>query len=60
MRWLTTTNHKDIGTMYLIFSLVMFSPAARWRWSSAAELFMPGMQLVDPAVLQHDDDRALR
>jgi cytochrome c oxidase subunit 1 len=47
-RWLTTTNHKDIGTMYLVFSLVMFLVGGAMALVVRAELFMPGMQLVDP------------
>jgi cytochrome c oxidase subunit 1 len=48
MRWLTTTNHKDIGTMYLVFSLIMFLIGGSMALVIRAELFMPGMQLVDP------------
>ena len=47
-RWLFATNHKDIGTMYLIFSLVMFLTGGTMAMVIRAELFKPGMQLVDP------------
>jgi|TARA_R110002111_G_scaffold1495_3_gene10189 cytochrome c oxidase subunit I len=48
MRWVTTTNHKDIGTLYLIFSLVMFMVGGAMAMVIRLELFQPGLQFVDP------------
>jgi cytochrome c oxidase subunit 1 len=47
-RWVLATNHKDIGTMYLLFSLLMFFVGGAMAMVIRAELFQPGMQLVDP------------
>ncbi|MDN5924744.1 MAG: cbb3-type cytochrome c oxidase subunit I, partial [Xanthomonadales bacterium] len=47
-RWVCSTNHKDIGTMYLIFSLTMFFVGGTLAMTIRAELFEPGLQLVQP------------
>lgn len=47
-RWFYTTNHKDIGTMYLLFSLAMFMIGGLAALLIRAELFKPGMSLVSP------------
>jgi cytochrome c oxidase subunit 1 len=47
-RWLFTTNHKDIGTMYLVFALVMFFIGGSMAMVIRLELFQPGMQFVEP------------
>ena len=49
MRWITTTNHKDIGTLYLFLSLTMFFIGGIMALIIRAELFEPGLQLVVPA-----------
>ena len=48
MRWITTTNHKDIGTLYLIFSLTMFFVGGLLAFGIRAELFQPGLQFWEP------------
>lgn len=47
-RWLFTTNHKDIGSMYLWFSFTMFLLGGVFALVIRAELFQPGLQIVDP------------
>ena len=47
-RWLFTTNHKDIGAMYLIFSFAMFLTGGFMAMVIRAELMYPGLQLIDP------------
>jgi cytochrome c oxidase subunit 1 len=47
-RWVLATNHKDIGTMYLLLSLTMFLLGGTLALLIRSELFSPGMQLVDP------------
>ncbi|MBK7687182.1 MAG: cytochrome c oxidase subunit I [Rhodocyclaceae bacterium] len=48
MGWFTTTNHKDIGTMYLWFSFVMFLVGGAMSLVIRGELFAPGLQYVSP------------
>jgi cytochrome c oxidase subunit 1 len=47
-RYLTTTNHKDIGTMYLWFAFSMFLVGGAMAMIIRAELFQPGLQVVHP------------
>ncbi|HEV2268221.1 MAG TPA: cytochrome c oxidase subunit I [Steroidobacteraceae bacterium] len=49
-RWVFATNHKDIGTMYLVFSCIMFFTGGLFAMVIRAELFKPGLQIVDAGV----------
>jgi len=47
-RWLFTTNHKDIGTLYLYFSMIMLFVGGFMAMVVRVELFEPGTVLVSP------------
>lgn len=47
-RWVFATNHKDIGTMYLIAGCIMFFVAGVMALLIRTELFTPGHRLLAP------------
>ena len=49
-RWVYATNHKDIGTLYLLFSFAMLIFGGMLAMGIRAELFKPGLQLVNPEL----------
>ena len=47
VRWITTTDHKVIGNLYFITSFAFFMFGGLLALLIRAELFQPGLQIVD-------------
>ncbi|WP_189548148.1 cbb3-type cytochrome c oxidase subunit I, partial [Streptomyces gelaticus] len=48
IKWLTTTDHKTIGTLYLVTSFAFFVVGGVLALVIRAELARPGIQIVSP------------
>jgi cytochrome c oxidase subunit 1 len=46
-RWVFSTNHKDIGTLYIILSIVAAMIGGLMSWAIRLELAEPGIQFID-------------
>ena len=45
-RWVYSTNHKDIGTMYMVIAVIAAIVGGGMSWIIRAELMEPGIQYV--------------
>jgi cytochrome c oxidase subunit I len=50
-RWAYSTNHKDIGTMYIVLSVAAALVGAAMSWLIRLELALPGLQYIQDGQL---------
>ena len=50
LEWLTTTDHKKIGVMYIVTAFAFFMLGGVLALGIRTELAVPGLQFVDQAV----------